>query len=102
MIVARDHMKEFFNAPEEILSFREALGETLQFKYIGLHHFPDTLARIIQTQLTQHIPILMNDVVEELDSALKEAIVAADGTRTVSRALAYTKIGHLLSHMKWL
>ena len=101
VIVARDQMKEFFNAPEEILSFKAALAEALQFKHIGLRHFPETLPRIIRTQLTQHIPILMNDVVEELDSALNEVIVAADGTRTVCRALAYTQIGHLLSPMKW-
>ena len=84
-------MKEFFNAPEEILSFKAALEETLQFKYTGLHHFPDTIVPIIRTKLAEFIPKLMNDIVDELDLALKDAIVSLEGILTAT-ALSYIRL----------
>ena len=88
VIVDREHLKDLMHAPENILSFGSATRELVQTDYIAypglafdMFHRPVT-----QKQLTQHIPKLIEDIVEELDNAFLEHLPPTDGKSALVRA----------------
>jgi len=78
VIVDRSHMREFFNAPEYQLSFEAAIKESLQFEFTQLR-YQDINIPVIRSQLTQHIPVLFNSVLAELNQAVGDEFPVTEG-----------------------
>jgi hypothetical protein len=77
VVVDRNHLKEFFDAPESSLSLGEHAEEGLQFEYTKLRyeHFN---VPILRTQLTPNLPKLMDVILDEANAAFGEHLVVSD------------------------
>jgi hypothetical protein len=79
-------MKEFFNAPDEILSLKEATDELLQIKYTEMRDIEFDV-HFIRTKLTGLDHEIIQDILDELDAAIKDAF---DTTGEGIRGSLYT------------
>lgn len=64
-----------FAAPEEELSFVAASSESFQIQYTFDHpriHFDHYHAEVIRKKLTQNLPKLLPDLLDELNSSLDD------------------------------
>lgn len=75
------HLKEFYDAREDDLSFATVLNDILQLRYtfgenIAVNQYHTIITR---AELAKHISELMPGLVDELGAALKDEIVLKDG-----------------------
>ena len=86
-MAGREHLKQLFAAPEEHLSFIQSITERMQVRYT----FDESIARnpyhvpIVRRKFTQDLPEIIFDIVDELESALDNAIPATNGTQLFVR-----------------
>ncbi len=77
MVVDRDHIKELFSAHDSELNFLEAKLEHLDLRYtFKIDIYDDWHIDMIRNQLTQKIPALMPDIVDELTAAIGDELDA--------------------------
>jgi hypothetical protein len=81
IIVDRAHLKEVMDGPEPYFSHRKVSEEILQLEYTfhpdmtkDLYHIP-----VVRGQLTRSIPNMMEDIVDELDTAINDEIGILEG-----------------------
>lgn len=80
MVVDRDHIKELFDAPEDVLSFSHSAANFLQRKYT----MDDPLIRsfvidVIKEKLSRNIPVLMDAIIDEVQCAMADQFPLTDG-----------------------
>ena len=75
MVVPRNYLKEFFNAPEEILSLKEATDESLQIKFTEMRDVYFDV-HFIRTKLTGLDNEITEAILDELDAAFTDAFGA--------------------------
>jgi len=75
VVVDRDHIKELFSAPDSDLNFLEAKLEHLDLRYtFKLDVHDDWHIDMIRNQLTQKIPELMPQIVDELTAGFEDEL----------------------------
>lgn len=75
VVIDRDHVKELFSAPDADLNFLEAKLEHLDLRYtFKLNVHDDWHIDMIRNQLTQKIPELMPQMVDELTAAFHDEL----------------------------
>ena len=74
-MVDRDHLQELLHAPNNELNFIEAIFEDADYRYIfpgdsyNMYH-----SHVIRTRLTQNIPSLIPDMVDEMTAAFGDEV----------------------------
>lgn len=99
VVVPRQHLKEMFSAPEDLLSFTTPVVESLaaQYTFQKSVAYNQYHALVVKAELTRHIPQLMPDIVEELEEAISDQIPLTDGT--FFQSMAEIKIGRRSVHL---
>lgn len=78
----RGRLKEFFNAPEDVLSFKAAADVELQAMNTDLRGVTFNIP-LIRKKLTHLDSQVMCDFMEELDSAFADTFHVIEGVNTV-------------------
>jgi hypothetical protein len=86
LVASHQYIKEICSASEDELSFTYAVGRDLQLRYtfsegIAMNHYH---ARIARNELTQHLPVLIPDIIDELNAAMGDEIPHNDGDLPIS------------------
>ena len=83
VVVDGQRLKELFNAPDSDLNFLEGISEDTDFRYTFQADRHDNYhIRVIRDRLTQNIPTLMPEIIDELFTAVEdefESRASADG-----------------------
>lgn len=81
-MIDRKHLREFFDAPEDTLSFKQATAQKFEIKHIyhknmtrDIYHTP-----VLRNKLMQNIARLMDDMIDEISHVFEEAFPLTDGT----------------------
>jgi len=81
-VIDRNHLREFFDAPETALSFKQATAQKFQIQHIyhknmtkDIYHTP-----VLRNKLTQNIAVLMDDMLDEISHAFGVSFPLTDGT----------------------
>lgn len=77
-----EHLKEFYDAPEDELSFVAASAEALQLQHTMNHnriHFDRFHGDIIRTHLNRNMRALMPEILDELHAALDDEFIVGQG-----------------------
>lgn len=75
MVVDRAHLKEFYNAPNETFSFRDALNAQIDIRYtlpaanLNQYHID-----VVRNQLTQNLANLTPYIAEEIKATLSDEL----------------------------
>jgi hypothetical protein len=87
VVVNRGLLKEYFDAPEDTLSFLKATADYLQVEYIyhdnmrkDDYHLP-----VVRQKLTQNIAVMMPDVVDEIESCFNDEFPMSDGIHALGQ-----------------
>jgi hypothetical protein len=78
VVVDRDRLKEFFSASEDSLSLKAESSSALQVEYTAMRDVSFNIP-LIRKKLSHVDSQIMDDVLEELDLALTDAIHATEG-----------------------
>ena len=76
IILGHKYLREFFDVGEDKFNFMEATFEHTDFRHIFKmgNIYDDWHVYIIRNQLTQNIPALMPDIVDEVTAVLNDEI----------------------------
>jgi hypothetical protein len=78
IILGREYLKELFEAPETDLNFLEATLEHTDFRNTFKGNiYDDWHASVIRNELTQNIPALMPDMVDEAYAVFEDELESA-------------------------
>ena len=87
VVVNRGLLKEYFDTPDDTLSFLKATADYLQVEYIyhsnmtkDSYHLP-----LIRHKLTQNIDATMPGMVEEMEATFKDEFPQTDGNIPLHR-----------------
>lgn len=74
--MGREHLKEYYNAPENVISFRKRIADSLELRYtfnkgVETNHYHVGVTR---AQLTRHLPKLMPTIIDELESGFNDVL----------------------------
>ena len=77
----RDHLQEFFDAPETSISFIKALSDALGLRYSFMKEMATDRYHtiVVKNHLSRHIPELMPVIVDELTAAFNDELDVGDG-----------------------
>ncbi|KAF8330118.1 cytochrome P450, partial [Amanita rubescens] len=92
IVTGSQKIEELRRAPDEILSMRRALAETLNLDVTIGYNFDAFDVNVVKTALTRSIGAKFADVLDEISAAFSEYISPKDGRSNGSRVKAYPTV----------
>lgn len=89
IVLGHQHLREFFEVGEDEFNFMEATFEHTDFRHTFKVNniYDDWHASVIRNQLTQNIPALMHDIVEEVEAVFNDELETIVTNGIISESL---------------